>query len=96
MRKIEKDMLEALTKGVTMTKGNTQVVINSDGSKDVYLFGNKICHQLRHGQRLYNDCGWVTSTTASRLHALGANVRRCNGVFVRLDGKGWLFNKWNG
>ena len=86
MRKIEKEMLNALRNGATWNKDNTMVHC----SGDVYLHGNHIANvdpdtgELK--VNLYTLRKWPSMTTRSRLRALGANLVSIKGV-LHLNGK---------
>jgi hypothetical protein len=84
MRKIERDMLEALTWGRDMHKANTSVQHNpEDGSAVVRLHGNCIARfdYLHRHVSLY-DGGWTSNTTKSRLNAL-ASAYGVQGVYQK-------------
>jgi len=85
MRKIEKEMLQAIENRKSANLGNTSVVCENDGSIKVYLHGNKI-YEERGGVRHYSSCGYPTLTTASRLRALGADVKLKIGQSITLYG----------
>jgi len=82
MRKIEKQMNDAIKKGKNWSCGNTQVIHESSACY-VYLHGNRLAtitsydniivdiDTLRH---------WPTPTTKSRLKALGVDVYTKNHV----------------
>lgn len=77
MRQIEKNMLAAVKGRYNFRCGNTEVIVN-DNEITVKLHGNIICKE-KEGRRYFQNCGWSTQTTRSRLNALGANVRIKNG-----------------
>lgn len=89
MRKIEKEMISAIRNGEGFTKGNTAVLWN-EGREAFYvcLHGNIIARgyrPMRFGACDYritavNFCGWNTTTTRSRLRALGVPVKSQKGV----------------
>ena len=67
MRKIERQMNEAILNGKDFRKDNTEV-INIRGNAFVYLHGN---HIATVGDTVdICDAGWQTVTTKSRLNAL--------------------------
>ena len=68
MRKIELQMVQAVTNGKDFTKANTKVVHTNDRAY-VYLHNHNIA-QVFDDYLLINDCGWQTVTTKSRLNAL--------------------------
>ena len=84
MRKIEEKMLEAVENRKSANIGNTSVVCEN-GSVKVYLFGNKIYEECG-GVRRYSSCGYPTVTTASRLRALGADIKLKIGQSITLHG----------
>lgn len=73
MRQIEKQMLEAVKNGSSMSVGNTRVVWK-DGYCDVLLHGNHIARIFTDGRGEFTLAGWDTPTTRSRLNALGVGV----------------------
>ena len=78
MRKIEREMIQAIIDRRNFSKANTRVVLHAgDPSKGedrkdmrVYLHGNWIAEYTQDGQLNINHCGWITNTTKSRLNAL--------------------------
>lgn len=68
MRKIEKQMIEAINQNKNWSSGNTQVVTNM-GVSTVYLHGNKIALVDDTSMTIF-DGGWQSNTTKSRLNAL--------------------------
>lgn len=71
MRKIEKEMLQAVCNRENFCKSNTKVLVNA---KCVYVkLYDTIIYILRNGIEYYSDGGFNTVTTSSRLRALGAN-----------------------
>ena len=72
MRKIERQMLQAIVDERThWSKDNTRVE-STDGISSVYLHGHKIAefeHRL-NGKLWVNNCGYETNTTKSRLNVL--------------------------
>ena len=68
MRKIEKQMIEAINQNKNWSSGNTQVVTN-EGVSTVYLHGNKIALIDDTSMTIF-DGGWQSNTTKSRLNAL--------------------------
>ena len=78
MRKIEKQMIEAINQNKNWTSGNTQVVTNM-GVSTVYLHGNKIALVDDNSMTIF-DGGWQSNTTKSRLNAL------CDGFCISGEG----------
>jgi len=71
MRKIEREMIQAIIEGRDWKKANTEV-ITSPAYARVYLHDNCIAeYSYCKGLKLsINHCGWITNTTKSRLNAL--------------------------
>ena len=98
MRKIERQMLQAIVDDkVHWSKDNTQVIL-WDGNKDsnhpdygkrtyrVYLHGHWIAEYKPSDSSLkVNNCGYATNTTKSRLNALIDFVAGAvnNGIFQK-------------
>ena len=82
MRKIEREMIQAIIDRRNFSKANTRVVLHAgDPSKGedrkdmrVYLHGNWIAEYTQDGQLYINHQGWKTNTTKSRLNALVKHV----------------------
>ena len=72
MRKIERQMIQAIVDERShWSKDNTRVE-STDGISSVYLHGHKIAefeHRL-NGKLWINNCGYETNTTKSRLNVL--------------------------
>ena len=92
MRKIEKQMLAAVQAGKAWHSANTAVSIHVDargfGHPNVFLHGNHIA-TVENGVCRVNEYTlrqWPSSTTKSRLRALGANVTTRKGL-TYLDGR---------
>ena len=86
MRKIETEMLAALHNGHAWQSGNTSVTApDRTGRVAVYLHGNHIA-DVRDGQAVPNLgtlARWPTTTTKSRLRALGVPIEQRKGrVYV--------------
>lgn len=86
MRKIEKDMLNAIKSGRNWMQSNTAVNHTATGA-DVFLHGNHIAHVSPHGGAVAVNkqtlMHWPTRTTLSRLRALGVDVgMRAGKVFI--------------
>jgi hypothetical protein len=85
MRKIERQMLQAIVDNKDWSKDNTRVETNGYYS-DVYLHGHRIAEYKHSDSSLkINNCGYETNTTKSRLNVLidfvfgGVN----NGIFQK-------------
>lgn len=71
MRKIEKEMLDAIRNRENFCKSNTKVIVNT---KCVYVkLYDTIIYIIKNGIEYFSDGGFNTVTTSSRLRALGAN-----------------------
>ena len=82
MRKIERQMNDAITNERDWHKDNTSV-INIDGVSEVRLHGNLIAKVADTWIQLF-DGGWQTNTTKSRLNAiLTAHGTGVEGVFQK-------------
>ena len=68
MRKIEREMNEAITQELDWKKDNTEVITCSHVT-DVFLHGNLIARIGETWMELF-DGGWQSNTTKSRLNAL--------------------------
>lgn len=68
MRKIERQMIQAIQENKDLKVANTEVISCSHVS-DVYLHGNLIARIGETWMELF-DGGWRTNTTKSRLNAL--------------------------
>ena len=70
MRKIERQMLQAIVDDKDWSKDNTRVETEYAISS-VYLHGHKIAeYEHNTGKLLINNCGYETNTTKSRLNVL--------------------------
>ena len=82
MRKIERQMNEAISAAKDWRLDNTEV-INEDGVSTVKLHGNKIAEIGEDWISLF-DGGWRTKTTKSRLNAiLNVHGSGFDGVFQK-------------
>lgn len=72
MRKIEKEMLDAIRGKYNFRKDNTEVCISEDKKTcKVYLHGNRVASFSYYNEVLtLNNCGYETNTTKSRLNVL--------------------------
>jgi len=85
MRKIEKEMLNAVNNGANWANGNTQVV-HLNGIAQVFLHGNHIASVYGEPEANINTLkAWPSRTTMSRLRVLGVNVRQSKGVVYLND-----------
>jgi len=93
MRKIEQQMIDAITNGSDFKSGNTQVVTISDVSF-VYLHGNHIASVGNNFVQLF-DGGWQSVTTKSRLNAI-LSVCGLPGEKVFAKNFDWFVNQVGG
>jgi hypothetical protein len=68
MRKIEREMIEAIKTKKPYNNDNTEVSIR-EGILRVYLHGHLIA-QIEESELFLTDCGYKTKTTKSRLNCL--------------------------
>ena len=70
MRKIERQMLNAIANNIDWHSANTRVEFDADTNESkVYLHGNHIADVADNYIRIY-DGGWQSNTTKSRLNAI--------------------------
>jgi len=82
MRQIEERMVEAVNFGIPFQENNTTVTIDFN-TAHVFLFGNHIASVVNGGTPIVNlDTlrEYPTSTTKSRLRALGVDVYTKKGI----------------
>ena len=70
MRKIEREMQNAIRNGQDWSKANTSVDFDQEGFMTVRLHGNRICEMTPSGDLTLSSAGWQTVTTKSRLNAI--------------------------
>ena len=70
MRKIERQMQNALRNKVNWSQSNTSVSVDNEGNQFVTLHGNLIAQISNFGDIKLSSCGWQTPTTKSRLNAI--------------------------
>ena len=70
MRKIERQMCDAIRNKVNWSSGNTTVFNDNEGNQFVTLHGNLIATISNFGDIKLSSCGWQTVTTKSRLNAI--------------------------
>lgn len=70
MRKIERQMCDAVQSNIDWKSGNTKVTIDKEtNTSSVYLHGNLIATVTDNDMTIF-DGGWQSNTTKSRLNAL--------------------------
>lgn len=103
MRKLEQKIVRAINFGENKSIDNTfvkhdRVIRNGQEVREwsLVLHGNCIAHGVSFQVRPteINLCGWGTATTASRIRALGVDLRKKGGVWY-IDGEeirdsGWF------
>lgn len=72
MKKLEISMINAVNGRRNFKNTNTEVINLTDGSVFVKLYDTIIFAEI-DGKKYYNDGGYNTVTTGSRLRALGAD-----------------------
>jgi len=78
MKQIEEIMCNAVASGKKVSVSNTLVSVEN-GVIKVYLHGNLI-YTKKNGVERFTLAGWNTTTTRSRLRALGVDVYQRNYV----------------
>lgn len=89
MRKIERDMLEHITKRKDFKRANTEVRFTGKGNKgghlaDILLWDRVLAYLMRDGTirpNLSTVRDWPTMTTRSRLNALGIDAWQRDHIF---------------
>jgi hypothetical protein len=93
MRKITEESVRAFNNRQRFNKGNTIVVIDSDGEAYMYLFG-KLIAKTCNGDTLINHCGYKTDTTRERLNGFNVTIRLSKETFIVNEQfeweEGWL------
>ena len=72
MRKIEREMIQAIVDRRGWHKSNTMVRVLNPHRVEVLLHGNRIASYYSDGAGVLeiDHCGWTTPTTKSRLNAI--------------------------
>ena len=85
MRKIEREMIQAMVDRRGWHKSNTMVKVHSPHHVEVLLHGNSIADYYSDGAGVLElrHCGWTTPTTKSRLNAICQFVTGSAYVFQR-------------
>ena len=81
MRKIERQMNQAIRTGNNFSSSNTTVK-HFDGDAEVYLHGNHIATVMSNSI-IIKDGGWQSNTTKSRLNALLDEFVPSMGIFQK-------------
>ena len=90
MRKIEREMNNAIRNRVDWSKDNTRVSISDAGNAHVLLHNNLIA-TVKNDKVLLFDGGWQTVTTKSRLNAILDGIGQM-GVGVFQQNWNWFIN----
>jgi hypothetical protein len=95
MRKIERQMLNAIANNSNWQSANTRVEFDADTNESkVYLHGNHIADVGENYIRIY-DGGWQSNTTKSRLNAIFSECGIAGeGVFQK--NYQWFVRLYNG
>ena len=95
MRKIERQMLNAIANNSDWQSANTRVEFDADTNESkVYLHGNHIADVADNYIRIY-DGGWQSVTTKSRINAiLGEHGISGEGIFQK--NYQWFIRLYNG
>ena len=94
MRKIEREMNNAISNNLNWQSGNTSVVCDSDGVSRVYLHGNKIAEIGDDYVQIF-DGGHQSKTTKSRLNAI-LSEHGIKGECVIQKNFNWFVHKFIG
>lgn len=98
MRKIEREMVQAIIERRNWRKANTEVrVLEQNGGKGalVLLHGNPIAQYDCDGKMAVRHAGWRTSTTKSRLNAFLRHLGRA-GYGVHQCAYSWFLTDQEG
>ena len=94
MRKIEREMIQAIVDRRDWHKANTSVDITPTYA-EICLHGHLIAkYNLSNMELIISHCGWLTNTTKSRLNALINFLDPKGGVFQK--NFHWFLTKFNG
>ena len=94
MRKIERQMVDAILDCRNWKSGNTEVIADHDGVSRVYLHDNKIA-EIGEDYVTIFDGGYQSSTTKSRLNAI-LQANAINGECVYQRNFKWFVHKFIG
>ena len=70
MRKIEKQMQNAIRNRENWASSNTTVSVDEEGYTSIRLLGHRLGEIEPNGDMILSSCGWSTVTTKSRLNAI--------------------------
>tara|TARA_R100001530_G_C4291535_1_gene148150 strand:+ start:151 stop:498 length:348 start_codon:yes stop_codon:yes gene_type:complete len=99
MRKIEKDLIQAIKNKKNWCKSNTHIVYTKEADRvEVYLHGNHIVNLWFTGSQVsivyITDAGWESNTTKSRLNAICSEF--CPDIHVYRKNWDWYLGTANG
>lgn len=86
MRKIEKEMIEAISNGKDYKKDNTLVCSHDDGAVFRVYLHQKLIAEKQNNELWLSDCNYQTKTTKSRLNAI---LSHFNLPTIRQKNKQW-------
>ena len=86
MRVIEQQIIDAIRNDRHLKNVRDEIIRNSDGTMDIYLWGHKIARIDKEHKYLHvSTCGYATQTTHRRINAIFAALNL--GCSVCLRGK---------
>jgi hypothetical protein len=99
MRKIERQMIQAIIERKNWKNANTEVRILDRGEKGksalVLLHNNPIAQYDEDGSMQIQHCGWLTTTTKSRLNVFLRNLGR-HTYGIKQCAHSWYLTDTNG
>jgi len=95
MRKIERQMIQAIIERRQWKLANTEVRPNGFGGMTVLLHGHAIAQYDSDGAMHVQHCGYTTATTKSRLNAFLRTLGR-SGYGVHQRAYAWFLTDSNG
>ena len=99
MRVIEQQIIDAIRHNHHLENNRDEIICNSDGTMDVYLWGHKIARIDKEHKYLHvSTCGYATQTTHRRINAVFAALslpysvcaRDGSSVFSAGDAGDWV------
>jgi len=84
MRVIEQQIIDAIQHNRCLKNVRDEIIRNSDGTIDVYLWEHKIAHIDKKRKYLHvSTCGYATQTTHRRINAIFAALNLPYSVCTR-------------
>ena len=84
MRVIEKEIIDAIRGNHHLKNARDEIIRNSDGTMNIYLWGHKIAHIDKEHKYLHvSTCGYATQTTHRRIDAIFAALNLPYSVCTR-------------